>query len=248
MRLSRVYVPQGLKLDVVAPLTADLTRYLSRVLRLREGADIVAFDGSGPEYLSTVVSTAEGLGLLPRERLTPGRESKLHITLAIAVLRAERMDFAIQKAIELGASALEPIVTEYGVVQLDAKRAERRQQHWLGVVRSACEQSGRLTLPSIAPPVAFNDWLAGRPPAALEVALSPQGTIGFDSLLAETAEPTSSIRVTVGPEGGFAGGELDRLIDAGFRVARLGPRILRAETAATMAVGTAQLRCGDLDD
>ena len=245
MRERRLYIPASLGGNHPVKVNPDLARYITRILRLRTDDEVIIFNGSGDEHHARVVVGERGaVSLEPYSTLTPERESPLKITLSFGIVRHERMDFAIQKAVELGVSSIEPLETQHSVVYLNSERGKSRHRHWEGVIRSACEQSGRVHLPSLRMPEKFVSWLSARDPVEREFIFSPRGSRALsDMLTADLSE--AKIRVLVGPEGGLSDQERALATDAGFIELRLGPRILRAETAAIMAVGALQLTWGD---
>lgn len=243
MRLSRVFVDAPLEAEGRCVLPVDTSRYVARVLRLRPGAPLVVFNGTGGEYAATVDTvTRDGVALRIGAFAATDRESPRSIHLGLAVARGERMDFAVQKCVELGVAAIVPLVTEHCVVRLDGARARRRVEHWRGVAASACEQSGRTRLPAIEEPVALVDWLVRKPLGGVGLVLHP----GADCPLSEASVRAGAINALVGPEGGFSEAELAAAVRAGYRPVRLGPRVLRAETAAAATVSAIQLLWGDL--
>jgi 16S rRNA (uracil1498-N3)-methyltransferase len=156
------------------------------------------------------------------------------------VSRGERMDYTVQKAVELGVSHIVPVVTERTVVNLKAERRERRQAHWQSVVNSACEQSGRNRVPRVAPVTDFGHWLT-TVPAGLKLVLHHRTAQG----LAGLAPPNGPVTLLIGPEGGLSAGEIDAARGAGFQPLCLGPRVMRTETAAVAALAVLQWRWGD---
>jgi 16S rRNA (uracil1498-N3)-methyltransferase len=220
--------------------------HLTRVLRLRAGAPVVVFDGHGTEHEAVLVTTREGrLGIEAGDARQPIPPSPLSITLAQGISRAERMDYAIQKATELGVQAIIPLLCERSVVKLDTDQAERKRAHWCAVATSACEQSGRADLPAIAPPGRLDAHLATVAAATgkvLRLVLDPACKTGPASLPSGLRE----VELLIGPEGGLTETELDLARRAGFQSLRLGPRVLRTETAAAAAIAVLQALHGDL--
>ena len=221
-------------------LDSDASHHIVRVLRSRKGASVVLFDGHGGEHRAVLSQVDKRRVTALVESFDPiDRESSLHVTLALGLSRGERMDFALQKATELGASALVPITTARSVVRLDSERAERRHSHWRQVIVSACEQSGRTRIPRLASPQSFSEWLDEDLLAPIRLVLDPQAPP-----LTAVCDEASEVLVAVGPEGGFDASELEQLSRRGFQRITLGPRVLRTETAAAAAVLFAQLRWG----
>lgn len=168
------------------------------------------------------------------------RESPLDVTLAQAVSSGERMDFTLQKAVELGVRAIQPLASERSVVKLAGERADKRVAHWQGVVNAACEQSGRNRVPVVAPIQPFLHWL-GTPHPGLNLLLSPQA----DAPLSALPRPEGPITLLIGPEGGFGRNEVEAALSVGFTPVRLGARILRTETAALATLATMHALWGD---
>ena len=242
MRVTRLFVDGPLATGESVSLTGDQARYLSKVLRLDVGARIILFNGNGGEYLATARRfKSDRVDLRVEEFFDRHRESPLHITLAQGLSRGERMDFVIQKAVELGVSAIAPIVTARSVVRIDGQRLERRQLHWRGVAISACQQCGRTRLPEIHVPQSLAAWLDADGNGTRMV-LSPTATSTIDDALTRNARVT----LLVGPEGGLDDDELEAATGAGYRPIRMGPRVLRTETAAVAAITALQCLAGDL--
>lgn len=240
MREIRVYHPEPLADNATVTLTPTARHHLGSVLRLRDGAAVVLFDGSGREWPTVLVDTRRGsadtgVGV---ERNT---ESPLAVTLVQGIARGERMDWAIQKAVELGVRRIVPVATERGGVRLDAARAVKRHAHWQGIVVAACEQSGRTRLPAIDAPSALYEAVAQL--EGLSLVLDPAATL---SLAAAPVERDAGVTLLVGPEGGFSEAELASITDAGGLGVRLGPRVLRTETAGVAALAVLQSAFGDL--
>lgn len=243
MRLTRVHVPGPLISGRPHTIEGDAANHIARVLRLEPGAPLILFDGKGAEYSARISSLRKAAVIVEvQERSPSSRESSLSLTLAQGVSRGERMDLVIQKATELGVTAIVPVLTERTVVKLDAKQSERKLSHWQGIVVSACEQSGRDTLPHIVAPLGLGDFLRGIDPQSTRVLLSPTGTQRINDLKA----PNRKVVVLIGPEGGLAENEQRSAIGAGFLAVRLGPRVLRTETAAVAALALLQHQFGDL--
>ncbi len=244
MRVIRGFVDAELCLEREITLGAELANHLTRVLRLRSGDAVHLFNGDGREF-SAVLTSLERKRTLARieSEITPIAESSLHLTLAQGLCRGEKMDLVLQKATELGIAALQPLITERTEVRLDAERESRRMLHWRSVLASACEQSGRATLPSLAAPIAFANWMAQNsqladPPLAL--LLDPEGDVSLRDL-----PRSNQIVLAVGPEGGFSEAERTLMLRLGFVGMRFGPRIMRTETAGLAALAALQSHWGD---
>lgn len=242
MRRIRLFVDQPLQAGLGITLSEAAANHAVRVLRLREGDAVTLFNGDGHDYSGEI-------SLGKREaRVHIGRvdavanESPLAITLVQAIARGEKMDLILQKATELGVAAITPVVTERTEVRLDAERALKRHQHWLGVIQSACEQCGRARVPVLEPSLGLAQALA-RGTGSPGWLLDPQG----EHALATLPTPTDAgLTLLIGPEGGLGNSDLRAAHAAGFSGLRLGPRILRTETAGLAAIAALQARFGDL--
>ncbi len=244
-RVPRLFVEGDLERPVIA-LPGKQAHYLRHVLRLRSGNDVVVFDGHGNEYLAQIQTlTRDGAEL----RITSERaripDPELDLALIQGIAKSDAMDLIVQKATELGVRSIVPVVTEYSVVKMDAQRIRRRVDHWQRIAHSACEQSGRHTPPLIFEPQPLEHGLDALARTGTRLVLDPAAETAFAdaSSAAHRAEP---VRILIGPEGGLS--ERDFLLAerAGFGRARLGPRILRVETAAIAACALAQAHWGDL--
>lgn len=243
MRNIRSYVDQPLAVGQRITLPEDSSAHLLRVLRLAPGDVVTLFNGDGHDYSARLLTAAKrGAEAEITGRQPVPRESPLRITLVQGVARGEKMDLVLQKATELGVEAFTPVVTERTEVRLDAERAGKRMAHWRGVVAAACEQSGRAVLPRLSQPTALSAY-AGDEQADIKLVLDPTGDVGLSSVAPGAGQ---SIALVVGPEGGLSEQDLATLRAAGFRGLRLGPRILRTETAGLAAVAALQALYGDL--
>lgn len=242
MRTIRVHVDHPLAGEAETTLPAGPAHHLLRVLRLRPGARIRLFDDSGWEYPAEILASErrDQCRVRLRPPVQPQVESALYITLIQAVCRGDRMDWCIQKATELGVGRIMPVLSERTEVRLDGARAEKRRLHWQQVAIAAAEQSGRLIAPPVSLPVPIETVSPGH---GLALVLDPDA----DRSIAELAEPaTDRCTVVIGPEGGLTESERQRLEDQGLHRVRMGPRILRTETAGPIAIALLQARCGDL--
>jgi len=242
LRIPRLYLGQPLQPGAELELEAERSHYLTRVLRLKEQAPLRVFDGQGMEVNAHIKTLSKRSCCLQLEdNVSNHSQSPLQVELAIGLSRGERFDFVVQKATELGVSNITPLFTERTEVKLNAERTNKRHQHWQKIAISACEQSGRHTLPTIATPLAFHDWL---PQVSSEqrLILDPFATPA--SL--EQSAPVGSCTLLVGPEGGFANSEVEQAVQAGFTALQLGPRVLRTETAPIAALTLVQYLWGDL--
>lgn len=238
MSLPRFYVAAPLALGV-HNLPEAQAHYLSRVLRLTVGAAVQLFDGSGQEYRGELTSVSKkAVQVELRECLDGQPESSLRIHLGQGLSRGERMDWAMQKATELGVAEITPLFTERCEVRLNHERMQKRLEHWQQIAISACEQCGRSTVPVIHPPQSLQDWQAAVQ-ADLKLVLHPVA-----QPLTEHATP-STLAFLIGPEGGLTDAEVTQAAEYDFQPARLGPRVLRTETAPVVALSVAQQLWGD---
>ena len=238
MSLPRFFVAAPLALGV-HDLPEAQAHYLSRVLRLTVGAAVQLFDGSGQEYIGQLTSvTKKAVQVELRENLVGLPDSSLQIHLGQGLSRGERMDWAIQKATELGVAEITPLFTERCEVRLNEERMQKRLEHWQQIAISACEQCGRSRVPVIHVPQTAKDWQA-TVQADLKLVLHPVA-----QPLTEHAAP-STLAFLIGPEGGLTDVEVAQAAEYGFQPARLGPRVLRTETAPIVALSVAQQLWGD---
>jgi 16S rRNA (uracil1498-N3)-methyltransferase len=214
------------------------------VLRLGAGDEVTLFNGDGSDYPSTIMELRRNRAIVEVRAATAARgESPLAVTLVQGIARGERMDLVIQKATELGAAAIRPVTTERSVVRLDAAARAKRLAHWRGVAIAACEQCGRARLPEVAEPLPLVEWLSRPPPPGrLRLQLDPAAP----ETLPARAAGAPAIELLVGPEGGLTAAEQDAARQTGYRSCRLGPRVLRSETAAIAALAVLQATAGDL--
>jgi 16S rRNA (uracil1498-N3)-methyltransferase len=242
MRLTRSHVDLPLQAGAEVVLPEDVAAHLLRVLRLQVGDACVLFNGDGNDYDAriTVIGKREARAEIAATRRIDN-ESPLRITLLQGIARGEKMDWILQKATELGVARILPVTSERSEVKLDAQRADKRLAHWRGIVIAACEQSGRATVPEVSAP------------QALAQAAGMRGGRGF--ILDPFAEASlSSVRdatlrectIAIGPEGGWSPRDREQLIAAGYEGLKLGPRVLRTETAGIAAIAALQAACGDL--
>ena len=243
--LTRIYFPGEIPAHGECALASDQAHHVARVLRLEAGAAVIVFDGRGVERDAVIARvTKSGVVLNVGAPRAVDRESPLAVTLAQGMSSGERMDYTVQKAIELGAAGIRPLATSRSVVRLDAERAQKRIAHWQAVVIAACEQCGRNSVPQVLPVMNYYDWLAheaGQRAATLRVLLSPSAP----TALRDLPRPSRRITLLAGPEGGLSPQEERDAQTAGFTPVRLGPRVLRTETAALAALSAMQTLWGD---
>lgn len=244
MRIPRIYHPEPLAIDTVVALTAEAATHVARVLRLRLGAGVILFNGKGGEFQATLESI-ERRCVTARIGAYVGRdvESPLEIVLAQGISRGERMDYVVQKAVELGVASIVPVVTDFCSVKLTQERLDKRQQHWQAIALSACEQSGRNRVPDCLAPVPLSIWLEGleNQDPALRLVLDRDADLSIKSLTL----PPRKVVLLIGPEGGLSDSEIQLALKAGFMPLSLGPRVMRTETAAAAALACLQMLWGD---
>ncbi len=241
--MTRIYFPETIPDHGECRLPAVKAHHVAHVLRLVPGDPVVLFDGRGTVHDAVITSCARGaVSVRVSGSRSENRESPLQVTLAQAVSSGERMDYTIQKAVELGVNAVQPLLSERCVVRLSGDRAAKRLLHWQGVVAAACEQCGRNHVPEVRPLLSLRDWLeqsAGGD--GLRLLLAPGAATG----LRELTRPSGAVTVLAGPEGGLSTVEADDVVRPGFLPLRLGPRVLRTETAAVALLAALQTLWGD---
>jgi 16S rRNA (uracil1498-N3)-methyltransferase len=212
------------------------------VLRLAAGDIVTLFDGRGTEYRATLERmTRSGISVRVEEARRVSRESPLAVTLAQGISSGERMDYTVQKAVELGVGKIQPIACERSVVRLAPERAAKRVAHWQAIAAGACEQCGRNVVPDVLPVTSLPQWLSSLPSDALRLMLSPDAGM----TMREISRTPSHVLLLVGPEGGLSPTERRDAQNAAFAAVRLGPRVLRTETAAVAALAAMQTLWGD---
>ncbi|WP_266169750.1 16S rRNA (uracil(1498)-N(3))-methyltransferase [Dyella subtropica] len=244
MRIIRIYVDQPLASGTELNLPSQAGEHVARVLRMVVGDELTLFNGDGHDYPATLTAVGKREVSVHVQSAQPvDNESPLRLTLAQGVARGEKMDLIVQKATELSVARIVPLLTERSEVKLDASRAEKRLAHWRAVAASACEQSGRARVPEVTPAQPLESWLRGLDSnGALRLALLPEGTVQARHLRFDAAAGI----LVVGPEGGLGERDTAALSAAGFEGLRLGPRILRTETAGLAALAALQALHGDI--
>lgn len=243
MRLTRIYVAQPLREHTEYLLTGATGHYLSSVLRVRDGIPLVVFNGRGGQFEAQVRSARNS-----RVRIRTGnfeaveRESPLTIFFGHSICRGERSDYVMEKATELGVSRVDPLFTERTTVRLESHRAARRVAHWQAIAVKACEQCGRNRVPKVSPIKQIKDWLAEQPANSTRLVFDRNA----HRCVHDIYSLTDPVIVLVGPEGGLTSAELSFAERTGFAAVHLGPRIMRADTAAIAALAALQLQFGDL--
>ncbi|UTG73019.1 16S rRNA (uracil(1498)-N(3))-methyltransferase [Neisseria subflava] len=239
--MPRFYVDFALSPDSVVELTDDVVRHLN-VLRVKNTEEIVLFNGNGKAYpaLPEVLEKRRASVRILREEATDN-ESPLNITLVQAVSAAERMDFTLQKSVELGVAEIRPVISERCVVRLSGERAEKRVARWQEIVVSACEQSGRNIVPKVLPLTTYAQALQQLPQETTKLLMS----LNRAQKLSDVQPQSGKVVFMVGPEGGWTEKEEQQAFDAGFQSVTLGKRVLRTETASLAAIAAMQTLWGD---
>ena len=241
MRLTRIYQPQALSAGQILNLSKEAAGHLIRVLRLQVGDDFIVFNGKAGEFHAIIIELSKNMVTVKLGEFDAvSRESSLQITLEQAVLRSDKMDYVLQKAVELGVTRFIPLITARSTLKLAPERWQKRSLHWQGVMLAACEQSGRTRLPKLENPMTF-DVATTSIKAEQRIILQPCVKQNINSL-----PGCQSVAVLVGPEGGWSENELKCARVATYSPIQLGPRVLRAETAGLAAVSIVQSLYGDL--
>lgn len=240
MRRIRIYHPGNLNSGVTVLLDQNASHHLLQVLRKKSGDRFIVFNGENGEFDAVLVSEHKKTACVEIGAFHPTQtESALKIHLGQAISRGERMDYSIQKSVELGVSEITPLFTEYCQVQLSANRIEKRVAHWQAIALSASEQSGRCSVPTVHLPISFEQWITQN--HALKIICCPRST-PYKVALTKAVQ----ISIIIGAEGGFSDRELDAAFQQQFIPMSLGPRTLRAETATVVALTALQMRYGDI--
>ena len=241
MRIPRIYQATKLASETEVALDARASQHLIKVLRLRDGAPVIIFDGHGESYQAQLIhSGGKAATVRLLARIEQQTESPLQLHVGLGISKGERMDYAIQKLVETGVHRITPLLTAHTVVKLDNRREQSRRQHWQGVIISACEQCGRNHLPQLHEVSDISHWLAGVA-ADRKLVFDAAGTVDLKTLQPAPA----SVCVLIGPEGGLSEQEVSEACRQGFDNVRLGPRILRTETAAVAISAALQTLWGD---
>lgn len=241
MATTRIFVDLELVLQKQLELPETAGNHIGRVLRMRSNDPLILFNGKGGEYNAKIISVNRTKVKVEISSFTDEeRESFIKIELGQALSKGEKMDFTIQKAVELGVSKITPLISSYSNVRLDEDKLEKKLDHWRKVIISACEQCGRNTIPELAEITKIDQWMTDNN-AKLKLLLAPDA----GSTLSDLSLKPKSISIVIGPEGGLSRSEIRALEDNGFTGIRLGPRILRTETAGLTAVAALQNQFGD---
>ncbi len=241
MRTPRLFVDQSLSAHSQITIDGAGAQYLSRVLRTRVGHQVVLFDGSGREFCAQIIAVGRrAITARLDEGIEPATESPIHTTLGLCLSKGDRFEWAVQKATELGVSEIQPLLSERVDFAIPADRIGKRIAHWQQIAVSACEQSGRVKVPRLQTPKPALEWVS-------MIAADEKWVL--DGAADHTSLPDSqpqTIAVLVGPEGGLTDSEVSAAQGSRFRALRLGPRILRTETAPVVALTLIHSRWGDI--
>jgi len=223
-------------------LPEQAAHHALKVLRMKAGDCVTLFDGRGGEWLAEIVGAGGTARAALREFIERDCESPLEITLVQALPASDKMDWVVEKCVELGVAAIQPVAAKRSVIRLAAERMARRVAHWNGIASAACEQCGRNRVPIVAPVLDLPHYLASaKAQSARRLLLAPEGCTSLQAL----GKPQEPVIVMVGPEGGWEEGEMDAAQVAGFHAVRLGPRVLRTETAGAAVLAAMQAVWGD---
>ena len=244
MEENRFYHSEKLELKHVVELIAQTHIHATKVLRLKVGDQFALFNGDGYDYVAKVIELSKhktSVEIIDRYQVN--HESPLKITLAQGLAAGDKMDWIIQKAVELGIQSIQPLLTERSIVKLDRERADKKLEHWRTVAISACEQTGRSIIPDILSPIHLVQWLSNQNQTAnsLKLILTPAKAQNINHL----EKPSSPVVFMVGPEGGFSVKEMNLALSSSFVPVNFGKRVLRTETASVVALSIMQNLWGD---
>lgn len=242
MKKARIYCPETITIGEMVRLTHEAAHHVLHVLRLPPTSSLIIFNGQGGEFLARIEKIEKQIVWVLIEAFqSVSRESSLKIHLGQAVISHDKMDWIVQKAVELGVDTITPIITERCNFKLPKNQWPKRLDHWRKIIINACEQCGRNTIPSLNAMTLLSDWFDNLDAASLKLTFHPKAETRFSDL---SLRPESST-VLIGPEGGLTDTEIALTTTKNFQIVQLGARILRAETAAISALVGMQMRCGD---
>ncbi len=244
MEENRFYHSENLELKHVVELGTQTHIHATKVLRLKVGDQFALFNGDGFDYVARVIELSKhNTSVEIVDRYEVNHESPLKITLSQGLAAGDKMDWIIQKAVELGIQSIQPLLTERSIVKLDRERADKKLEHWRTVAISACEQTGRSIIPDISSPVHLTQWLSNQNPItdSLKLILTPAKAQNINHL----EKPSSPVIFMVGPEGGFSEKEMNLALSSTFIPVNFGKRVLRTETASIVALSIMQNLWGD---
>ncbi|PKF51638.1 16S rRNA (uracil(1498)-N(3))-methyltransferase [Enterovibrio nigricans] len=242
MRIPRIFHPELLPNTGRVSLSDEAANHVGRVLRMQAGQEVLLFDGSNAEFPAVIAEAGKkSVSVDIVERVENSIESPLDLHLGQVISRGDKMEFTIQKSVELGVNVITPLISERCGVKLNAERFDKKLQQWQKIAIAACEQSGRNKVPEIRPVMSLDDW-AQEAFDGLKLNLHPRAKYSINTL----PQPVNRVRLLIGPEGGLSTEEIERTREFGFEETLLGPRVLRTETAALTAITALQVRFGDL--
>jgi 16S rRNA (uracil1498-N3)-methyltransferase len=241
MRSTRIYTPQALSLNTTLELEQQASQHLGKVLRAKVGDDVLLFNGQGGEFVGRITSiTKQAVAVELHLFIDSDNESPLSIHLGICISKGDRMDFVMQKATELGVSEITPLLSERSQIKRNKEALAKKLRHWRQIVVSACEQSGRHYVPQVNDVKISTDWFI-HCESQVKLILDP-----FCDNYTQSSERTNSVALAIGPEGGFSEREISQARASNFNGLKLGPRILRTETAPIAAIALCQTKWGDI--
>lgn len=242
MRIPRIFHPDILPIDEAVELTKEASNHLLNVLRLKDGHPLVLFNGDGNEYSAELKHKSKrSAEAIVQTKLGISVESPLNIHLAQGISKGDRMEFVIQKAVELGVTEITPLITERCAVKLNSERWEKKHLQWQKIAISSCEQCGRNVVPTINSPISFSQWIQ-QSTNQIRLTLDPKA----ENRLNQIHYLSNGVRLMIGPEGGLSEHEIYQAAEHGYHGVTMGPRILRTETAALSAIAALQSIYGDL--
>lgn len=240
--IPRFHCPFPLAPGAQVELPEQAAHHAMKVLRMQAGDSVILFDGQGGEWLAEILGAGKTARVALKEFNDRDSESPLDITLVQALPSGDKMDWVVEKCVELGVTTLQPVAAKRSVIRLSAERMARRVAHWSGIASAACEQCGRNRVPIVAPVLDLPQYLAkAMAQNARRLLLAPEGSTALQAL----GKPLEPVIVMVGPEGGWEEGEMQAAHTAGFTAVRLGPRVLRTETAGAAVLAAMQAVWGD---
>lgn len=243
MRIPRFYIDSPLSVGEIISLSKEKAHHLSHVLRLRSGDELCLFNNSGYEFNAKVITLAKKHAEVEVQTSNHvDNESSLDLTLCLGISRGQHMDYSIQKAVELGVNKIIPLMSEFSNVKIQNERINNKMQHWQNIIISAAEQCGRNRLATLSEPVSFTKCITTES-LATRIILHP----GSEESMSTISVDDKTLSIVIGPEGGFSDAEINEALESQVLPVRLGPRILRAETAVVSALSNAQQLWGDLN-
>lgn len=242
MRISRIYHSESLSVNRSVNLEPEAANHVGRVLRMQAGQSLILFNGDGHDYLAEITDvTKKNVVVKLLSQQLVDNESPLKVHLAQGISRGDKMDFTIQKSVELGITDITPIFTERCGVKLSGERLDKKHSQWQKIAIAACEQSGRAIVPQVHKPIQITEFL-NQESDQLKLNLHPRASTTVKGLQI----PDAGVRFIIGPEGGLNDSEIEQAVSAGYQEILLGPRVLRTETAALTLLSALQLQFGDL--